>query len=48
LDLDATRVVIDASDFPCTPATDLDELESVVQSMRINPLVVTEAPATTG
>jgi hypothetical protein len=48
LDVNGTRVVINVAYFPDLPQADLDEIESIVQSVRIDPPEASETPATAG
>ena len=48
LDVDGTRLVLDVNYFPDLPQADLDELESIGQSLHIVSLAPTTDPGTTG
>ena len=48
LDVNGTRVELDVAYYPDLPQADLDEIESIVQSVRIDPPEASETPATTG
>jgi hypothetical protein len=48
LDVDGDRTVIGVSYFPDFSPADMDEIQSVVQSIRISSPVASEAPTTTG
>ena len=48
LDVNGTRVEVNAAYWPDLPQADLDEIESIVQSVRIDPPEASETPATTG
>ena len=40
--------MVNAAYWPDLPQADLDEIESIVQSVRIDPPEASETPATTG
>jgi hypothetical protein len=46
LDVDGTRVVLGVAYYPDLPQADLDEIESIVQSLRIDTPEASETPAT--
>jgi urease beta subunit len=48
MDVNGTRVVVNAAYWPSLQQADLDEIESIVQSVRIDPPEASETPATTG
>jgi hypothetical protein len=47
LDVNGTRVALDVAYYPDLPQADLDEIESIVQSIHIDPPEASEPPATT-
>ena len=47
LDVNGTRVALDVAYYPDLPQADLDEIESIVQSINIDPPEASEPPATT-
>ena len=48
LDVNGTRLELDVAYYPDLPQADLDEIESIVQSVRIDPPEASETPATAG
>ena len=48
LDDNGTRVELDLAYYPDLPQADLDEIESIVQSVRIGPPEASETPVTAG
>ena len=47
LDVNGTRLALDVAYYPDLPQADLDEIESIVQSIHIDPPEASEPPATT-